>query len=92
MQRCPRVQVEAGLGRGLSSTVPSLVSGDVHLRAPDGREIERPDPMVLCRCGRSGNKPFCDGTHLTCDFDGTLVSETNRQLLWLTTTGGIRWL
>ncbi|HEX4531996.1 MAG TPA: CDGSH iron-sulfur domain-containing protein, partial [Acidimicrobiia bacterium] len=25
-----------------------------------------------CRCGRSSNKPFCDGTHATVDFDGTL--------------------
>jgi CDGSH-type Zn-finger protein len=25
----------------------------------------------LCRCGRSYNKPFCDGTHLLVNFDGT---------------------
>jgi CDGSH-type Zn-finger protein len=37
----------------------------------DGREIPHPDQMSLCRCGQSGNKPFCDGTHLTIDFDGT---------------------
>jgi len=36
--------------------------------------IEHPDSMALCRCGRSSNKPFCDGTHLTWDFDGTLVN------------------
>ena len=51
---------------------PYLVSGSVHLTDVDGREIPHPDQMALCRCGHSGNKPFCDGTHLTIDFDGTL--------------------
>jgi CDGSH-type Zn-finger protein len=53
---------------------PYFISGPVTLTAPDGRVIEHPDPMALCRCGRSGNKPFCDGTHATWDFDGTLVN------------------
>ena len=43
-----------------------------YLTDVDGREIPHPDQMALCRCGHSNNKPFCDGTHLTIDFDGTL--------------------
>jgi CDGSH-type Zn-finger protein len=53
---------------------PYIVSGAFRLLAPDGREIEHPDPVSICRCGGSSNKPFCDGTHATNDFDGTLAN------------------
>ena len=53
---------------------PYMVSGPVTLTDVDGRVIEHPDPMLMCRCGQSSNKPFCDGTHATVDFDGTLAN------------------
>ena len=55
-----------------SENGPYLVSGPVNLTDVDGREISHADQMALCRCGGSGNKPFCDGTHLRNDFDGSL--------------------
>lgn len=36
-----------------------------------GRSYEATESYALCRCGRSENKPFCDGTHAKVGFDGT---------------------
>jgi CDGSH-type Zn-finger protein len=30
---------------------------------------------LLCRCGQSKNKPFCDGTHIAVQFDGAETSD-----------------
>jgi CDGSH-type Zn-finger protein len=56
---------------------PYAVAGDITLTDHAGRPIELPDDgttVHLCRCGGSGNKPFCDGTHAIEGFDGTLVN------------------
>lgn len=42
---------------------PLEVSGKFIIKNSDGTVIEAPDPVYLCRCGGSKNKPFCDGTH-----------------------------
>ena len=48
---------------------PLLLRGDVQILDSEGREI---DPgrrtVALCRCGRSGLKPFCDGSHRPARF------------------------
>ena len=38
--------------------------------------LETEDTYALCRCGQSGSKPFCDGTHARVDFDGTEEADT----------------
>ncbi len=43
---------------------PLHVSGPAEIVRHDGDPIEPPAPeFYLCRCGRSMNKPFCDGSH-----------------------------
>lgn len=51
-----------------------IVAGDIRLTADDGRELDLPYDVQLCRCGRSENQPFCDGAHVAIDFDGTLAN------------------
>ena len=36
-----------------------------------GETIPTGKKFSLCRCGRSGTKPFCDDSHLEAGFDGT---------------------
>jgi CDGSH-type Zn-finger protein len=42
-----------------------------------GEIIPTSGTYELCRCGQSGDKPFCDASHYSNDFDGTETAETN---------------
>jgi CDGSH-type Zn-finger protein len=42
---------------------PLWVRGGIPLTGADGRPYETRNRMTLCRCGRSENKPFCNGSH-----------------------------
>lgn len=56
----------------LEADGPIWVRGDVAILAADGSTWERRERVALCRCGRSANKPFCNGTHDEVGFrDGS---------------------
>ena len=69
---------------------PYVVTGGVPLTARRPIESEHGEPLswttpetlddgaayALCRCGGSGNKPYCDGTHAGNGFDGTEQATT----------------
>lgn len=42
---------------------PLWVRGGIPLTGSDGKPYEVRNRMTLCRCGRSENKPFCNGAH-----------------------------
>jgi CDGSH-type Zn-finger protein/uncharacterized Fe-S cluster protein YjdI len=47
---------------------PLQVIGSLELCSGTGRTVFRAENARLCRCGGSGNKPFCDGTHARIGF------------------------
>ena len=47
---------------------PLAIRGGVPVQAGDGFVYETRNRMTLCRCGHSGNKPFCDGSHKSVGF------------------------
>ncbi len=56
---------------------PYQVTGPIRLVDHDGNplEVEAGDSVFLCRCGQSGEKPICDGTHKKCGWVDTPESE-----------------
>ena len=48
---------------------PLIINSPCVLKHADGR-IEKKTKTVLCRCGASENKPFCDGSHSVINFRG----------------------
>jgi CDGSH-type Zn-finger protein len=56
---------------------PIIVEGDVNITDKYGRPLSkdtRKKMHVLCGCGRSLTKPFCDGSH---NQDGEDDGESN---------------
>ena len=54
---------------------PLQVGGAISLINSRGEAIPTEAKFWLCRCGGSGNKPFCDGTHKKIGFSGARLSE-----------------
>jgi CDGSH iron-sulfur domain-containing protein 3 len=42
---------------------PLKITGNLILRDLKKDIVENPAEVYLCRCGRSGNKPYCDCSH-----------------------------
>lgn len=66
----PHFEVSLGLvqdtAKGISG--PLWVRGGIPVVGADGVTYEVRNRVTLCRCGASGNKPFCDGSHASINF------------------------
>ena len=54
----------------VQSNGPYVASNVDHFTNWLGEELPLAEPITLCRCGQSRNKPFCDGSHTAANFSG----------------------
>jgi len=52
------------------------VEGDFEIVDQESRpfDLGGRSRVSLCRCGHSGNKPFCDSSHKNCGFQSSVVA------------------
>lgn len=50
------------------SNGPLFLRGRLRIVDREGNLIREDTRLALCRCGASGNKPFCDGSHRRIGF------------------------
>ena len=53
---------------GIEGSAGLWVRGGIPVVSEDDTPYEPRNRQALCRCGGSGNKPFCDGTHASIGF------------------------
>ncbi len=58
----PSVSIVEDPGAGASG--PIWLKGGIPVESANGAKYEVRNRVNLCRCGKSMNKPFCDGRHL----------------------------
>lgn len=54
---------------------PIMLRGGIPVKSASGEYYEVRNRQALCRCGQSGNKPFCDGTHASMKFQDGLPKQ-----------------
>ena len=54
---------------------PYEVRGETSLMDRRGGKYRgQKDPLYLCRCGKSKNKPYCDGSHIEAGFQAEEIA------------------
>lgn len=65
---------------GIGASGGLWIRGGIPLRRENGETYEIRNRVVVCRCGQSANKPYCDGTHAAIkwrdELDGEPAGET----------------
>ena len=59
----------------LKCSGPLWVRGGITIESHNGTRYEKRNRVTLCRCGASGNMPFCDGSHVSIKFHDGLLKK-----------------
>ncbi len=62
------ISINGCLSISTVSDGPLLIKGGCQLRDIKGTVFASHEQFVLCRCGASANKPYCDGSHVGINF------------------------
>jgi uncharacterized Fe-S cluster protein YjdI len=54
----------------VSANGPYIINTECLIVHSNGKEEIKNGSVALCRCGASGNKPYCDGSHNKIGFTG----------------------
>ncbi len=65
-----QVKVEAETIVETVQNGPLMVYGNVTVKDSAGTITKKSNATAFCRCGASGNKPYCDGSHKKIGFQG----------------------
>lgn len=52
-------------------------------KSPYGIEVEAGKSYAWCACGRSGNQPFCDGSHKDTGLSPIVFKAEETKEVWL---------
>ena len=71
------VRYTSGMEINVTENGPILVKGQIQLVDSAGKpyDLQGKEVVALCRCGHSGNKPFCDGAHRGAGFQSKCSAD-----------------
>jgi uncharacterized Fe-S cluster protein YjdI len=70
IERDPVAEAASIVKVEVSPKGPYLLNTECLIIHADGHEEVKSGVVALCRCGASGNKPYCDGSHNKINFEG----------------------
>lgn len=59
------------------------MKGKIAKDVPKAIELEKGKSYAWCSCGKSGNQPFCDGSHKGSEFSPIMIKAEESKTAYL---------